>query len=71
MSDENKVNEFMKALNLEDVASVSAGGVSLSLRSAAEKTQAEKSAWELETERRRAAYNPLFFANWNDRNQRR
>lgn len=67
MSEQNG-NKLLNNLNVDDVQSVSAGGVSVNFR---DKTQTEKAKWELELEKRRAQYNPLFFGNWNDRSQRR
>lgn len=61
-------NDFLKNLKPEDVQSVSSAGVSVTFK---DKTQTEKAKWELELERRRAEYNPLFYGHWNDRNQRR
>lgn len=70
MSEEKKTieNQFIKLVRPEDVQSVSAGGVSLTLR---DQSVAAKTNFELELQKQRALYNPLNQANWNDMNQRR
>lgn len=70
MSEEKKTSakQLMNNLNVEDVQSVSAGGISVTFR---DKVANEKQKWQLELEKARAAYNPLLFGNWNDRNMRK
>lgn len=68
MNDKRKsAKDFLNDLNIEDVQSVSAGGISVTFR---DKTQNERAKWELELEKNSAKYNPLLYGNWNDRNMR-
>lgn len=68
MSESDNTRNAFQGLKPEDVQSVSAGGVSVTLR---DPTQTASEKWRLEIEKRRAQYNPLFYQNWNDKSQRR
>ena len=68
---ENKTRAAFQGLTPDQVQSVSAGGVSVTLRDPAQSAQALRAKWELELEKRRAEYNPLFYGAWYDKNQRK
>ncbi len=68
---ENKTRAAFQGLTPDQVQSVSAGGVSVTLRDPAQNAQALRAKWELELEKRRAEYNPLFYGAWYDKNQRK
>ena len=74
-NDDATTNAFLSSLKPEDVQSVSSAGVSISLRDPNEtelkKVDAERKKWELERDKRRGFFNPLFCGNFHDHNQRR
>ncbi len=68
---ENKTRSAFQGLTPDQVQSASAGGVSVAFRDPEQTARAERAKWELELEKRRAEYNPLFYGAWYDKNQRK